>query len=178
MLRITVPRTEHFNEENQEFLLEGDDLELEHSLVSMSKWESIFQKPFLAEGEKTTEEILTYIECMVLTPDFPPEVFSRLSDENLNEINGYINNKMTATWFSDANSPPSSREVITSELIYYWMFAQGIDKECENWHINRLITLLKIFNLKNAKPQKMSSADLAQRRERNRQRKAQMGTSG
>ncbi len=179
MLTITVLGEEHFNEEEQEFVTVGGiDLQLEHSLVSLSKWESIHEKPFLGEGEKSTEEVYSYIKAMILTPDFPPEVLSNLSQDHFEQINKYIDAKMTATWFSDTPAP-KSREVITSELIYYWMFTFQIPIECELWHLNRLFTLIKVCNVKNAPPKKMSRAEQAARnRTLNAQRKAQLGTQG
>ncbi len=180
MLTITVPGVEYFDEEKQEFLTDGDFvLELEHSLVSLSKWESIYEKPFLGVGEKTTEEILSYIETMILTSKFPPEVLHNLSEDNLEQINTYIEAKMTATWFSDVPNAPKSREVITSELIYFWMFGFNIPMQCETWHLNRLFTLIKVCNVKNAAPKKMSRGEQAARnRELNAQRKAQLNTQG
>jgi hypothetical protein len=180
VLTITVPGEEHYNEENHEFFTVGDfELDLEHSLVSLSKWESKFKTPFLVADQKTDEQILYYIECMIVTPNFPPEVLPRLSQENLDAIHEYIDDSMTATWFNEPPNGRRSSETITSELVYYWMFSQGIDKECEKWHLNRLFTLLKIFNLKNAKPKKMSRSEIAQRnRELNAQRRAQLQTSG
>lgn len=180
MLTIVIKGIELFDEEKQEFTYsESFVLELEHSLVSMSKWESIHEKPFLKKGEKTSEEVFSYIKCMILTPDFPPEVLLRLSQENLNDINTYIDAKMTATWFSDIPSGKQSSEVITAELIYYWMISFTIPFECEKWHLNRLFTLIKICNLKNAKPKKMSKSEIAARnRELNARRKAELGTTG
>jgi hypothetical protein len=180
VLTIIVPGTEHFNEETQEFLTLGDCvLELEHSLVTLSKWESEFEKPFLAAGEKSAEETFGYIKAMIQTPDFPPEVLDRLSQANFDAINDYIGAKMTATWFAEEKNVPPNREIITAELIYYWMLTFNIPMECENWHLNRLFTLIRICNVKNSKPKKMSASEMAQRnRELNAQRRAQMGTQG
>lgn len=180
MLKIIVPGADLFNEATQEFLIEPDfTLELEHSLVSLSKWESIFEKPFLGKEDKTVAEVLGYIKAMTLTPEVPEEIFSRLSSKNFKEIDDYINQKMTATWFSELPNQPKSREVITSELIYYWMITFQIPFECETWHLNRLFTLIQICNIKQAKPQKMSRSEIAARnRELNAQRKAQLKSKG
>ena len=180
MLRITVPGDEFFNEVENQFFTQGDFvLELEHSLVALSKWESKYEKPFLGKGDKTREETLGYIEAMCLTPNLPPDVFHRLSKENFDEINDYIGAKMSATWFSEVHKSPKNHEIITSELIYYWMFSLNVPIECENWHLSRLFTLLRVFNVKNDKPKKMSRSEIAARnRELNAQRKQQLGTTG
>lgn len=180
MLTIVVPGTEMYDEIKQEFVREGDiTLDLEHSLVSLSKWESKYEKPFLGKDSKTTEEVLDYVKCMTLTPNIPPEVFYNLSEGNINDINNYIEAKMTATWFNDTPGAPPSREVITSELVYYWMITFQIPFECQYWHINRLFTLIRVCNVKQAKPKKMSRAEIAHRnRELNAQRRSQLGTSG
>lgn len=180
MLRIVVGATENYDEQSSSFVKQGGTaLELEHSLLSLSKWESEFEKPFLGAKKKTGEEVLGYIRCMCLTPDTPPEVFQHLSEDNLKDVNSYIDAKMTATWFSDQPGAPKTSEVITAELIYYWMTVFSIPFECENWHINRLFTLIRICNIKQAKPKKMSRTEMAQRqRELNAQRKAQTGTTG
>ena len=179
MLTINITLSESFDEEINEFVSETITLDFEHSLVSISKWEQFYKKPFLSEDERTDEEILYYIYCMITSPDAPTEALQHLSQENLQAINEYINDKATATWFNETKSGPSTSEALTSELIYYWMFAQGIPKECENWHINRLITLLKVFNFKNAPEKKMSPAEaLAYQRRVNAERRKKFETSG
>jgi hypothetical protein len=180
MLTIKVGEDEVFNDETQSFTREGGfELQLEHSLVSLSKWESIHEKPFLDTKDKTPEEVLFYIECMLLTPNPPGDFLLRLSKDNVEEINTYINRKMTATWFSEIKPQTKNQEVITSELIYYWMATFNIPFECETWHLNRLFTLIRIFSIKQDKPKKMSRAEVAQRnRQLNEQRKAQLGTKG
>jgi hypothetical protein len=178
VLTINVPLSESFDEETQELIPYVFVLELEHSLVSLSKWESFFKKPFLGLTEKTTEETRWYIEAMTLTPKVPKEVFDRLSDKNLDDINEYIKDSMTATWFTDRNQKPS-RETITAEIIYHWMVALSIPFECQNWHLNRLITLVRVINEKTSATKKMSRSDRTQQqRSLNEQRKAQLGTSG
>ncbi len=180
MLTITVGGEEVYDEGTQEFRVHGGiELQLEHSLVSLSKWESDHEKPFLGQGDKTPEEVLDYVRCMVVGPNPPGDFLQRLSKENMEAVNAYIERKMTATWFSDQPGAPGSREVITSELIYYWMTVFQIPFECETWHLNRLFTLIRICNVKQAKPKKMSRAEVQRRnRELNAQRKAQLGTRG
>lgn len=180
MLVIRVGETEVYDESTSEFARQGGStLRLEHSLLSLSKWESRHEKAFLGDKEKSAEEVLDYVMCMCLDPETPPEVFQQLSKENFEAINDYIERKMTATWFSDQPGAPRTRDIITAELIYYWMTVFQIPFECENWHLNRLFTLIRICNIKQSKPKKMSRNELARRnRELNAQRKAQLGTTG
>jgi len=180
MLVIKVPGIELFDEVLQVFVnAEEFVLELEHSLVSLSKWESKFEKPFLGSEEKTDEEVFAYIEAMILTEEYPSDVLTRLTKENIQQINEYIESKMTATWFNDKQKPKKSNEVITAELIYYWMISFNIPIEFQHWHLNRLFTLIKIFSVKNAPKEKMSKRDLlARNRELNERRKAELGTTG
>jgi hypothetical protein len=180
VLKITVPLSEGFDESTNRFVVaEGVDLELEHSLASLSKWESREQKPFLGKEEKSTDEVLRYIVDMCRT-EITPEILAKLTPANIEDVNSYINNKMTATTFREVGPDRPSREVITAEIIYYWMIALNIPWEAQHWHLNRLITLVKVCNEKNKpqKKQRMTRNVAAQRAELNRQRRAQHGTTG
>jgi hypothetical protein len=181
VLTLIIAGEEVFNEETSEFSTVGDFvLHLEHSLLSLSKWESKFEKPFLGTEVKTRDEILWYVQAMILDANYPADLWSRLSQANMDEINAYIESKQSATTFGKLPEVRRGRpEVITSELIYYWMVAFTIPFECETWHLNRLFSLIRICNIKQQKPTKMSKGQLAQRnRELNAQRRAQYNTSG
>lgn len=163
MLTINIPDREWFNDATQEFItVKGTTLQLEHSLVSLSKWEAKWNIPFLSKDEKTLEQTLDYIRCMTITQNVNPMVYEQLSEENIKQINKYINSSMTATTFSNLNNNPS-REIITSELIYYWMISLNVPMECQKWHLNRLLTLIRVCNAKNAPAKKMSTRDIMSR---------------
>jgi len=179
MLTLQVGGIESFDESTQEFITQGGTvLQLEHSLVSLSKWESIHEKPFLGKEAKSPEEIISYVECMALH-ELPREILHQLDLTHFDRIREYIDAKRSATWFSEQPGEPKSREVITSELVYYWMTLFSIPFECERWHLNRLFTLIRICNIKQSKPEKMNRTELARRnRELNAQRRIQLGTTG
>lgn len=179
MLKITVGDKEVYDESIQEFKAQGGVvLELEHSLVSLSKWESEFEKPFLTNDPKSGLEIIGYVRAMCLRPDIQETVFQKLSGENFQEINSYIDSKMSATWFNEKQSE-RSREVVTSELIYYWMTVYRIPFTCETWHLNRLFTLIRICNVKQDKPKPMTRAEQASEQRRiNAERRARFNSTG
>lgn len=179
MLTITIPGLESYNEETNEFIYyAGEIIQLEHSLVSISKWEANWCKPFLSGSDKTPEEILDYIKCMTVTENVSDEIYSRLTEENFAMINDYIGRPMTATTFA-ADNNRGGREIITSEVIYYWMVSYNIPFECQYWHLNRLLTLVKVCNVKNNPPKKMSKQEILNRnRALNAARKKEMNTRG
>ena len=180
MLQITIPAIELWDEGKQEFVYGNEQvLQLEHSLVSLSKWESKWEKPFLSKEGKTTEETIDYIRCMTITPNVDAEVYNRLTDSIISQVDNYIDAPMTATWFSENKNSASTTEQITSELIYYWMIALNIPFECQEWHLNRLITLIRVCNIKNQPPKKMSRRSILSRNAAlNEARRKQYNTKG
>lgn len=182
MLTITITSVDAFDEASSSFIeLPEVTLHLEHSLVSLSKWESKWEKPFLNTTEKTSEETLDYIRLMALDENLPDDTVERLSEANLETINAYIQAPMTATWFPEEKKGPGnlSGEAVTAELIYYWMIALTIPPEYETWHLNRLFTLIKVCNKKNEPKKKMSKGELqARNRSLNASRKAALNTNG
>jgi len=180
MLQITVPAIEQWDEIKQEFVTSKEQtLSLEHSLVSISKWESKWCKPFLTKEEKTIEETLDYVRCMSITQNVDPIVYNNLTMENIDMVNKYIINPMTATRVYDEKMGKLNSEQITSELIYYWMIALNIPFECQKWHLNRLLTLIKVCNIKNTPPKKRSKREIMSRNAAlNAARRKQLNTRG
>lgn len=181
MLRIIIESAELYDEEENLFTKVEDDvvIDLEHSLLSVSKWESIYNKPFLSSEQKNSEEILGYIEAMMIDPNLDPDVLKKLSRVNVEQIQNYIDSTQSATTFGEMPERRGPSEVITSELIYYWMVAFTIPFECERWHLNRLFALIRICNIKNSKPKKLSRTELARKNaELNAKRRKELGTSG
>ena len=181
MLEITIPAVEAYDEINNEFVtvINEQTLRLEHSLVSLSKWESKWRKPFLTQTPKTLEETIDYVKCMTITQNVDPMVFNYLNTSHINQINEYIENPMTATTFSKEQGGKANREQITSELIYYWMISLNIPVEFQKWHLNRLLTLIKVCSIKNQPPKKMSRNEILSRNAAlNAQRRQQLNTKG
>lgn len=181
MLKITVPGIEKWDESRQEFITTKEtELALEHSLVSVSKWESKWHKYFIGNDDLNREMLLDYIRCMTLTQNVDPDVYYALDENIINKIIDYIKDSHTATWFSeDAKSKANSR-ILTSELIYYWMVALQIPFECQKWHLNRLLTLIRVCNEENNQEgKKMSQSEIMRRnKEINEQRKKMLKTHG
>lgn len=180
MLTIKIPDTEYYNEETSQFVsVKERTIDLEHSLVSLSKWESKWRKPFLGKDQKTNEEVRDYIRCMIIDRNVPDSVIYAFTNEQIKQVMDYIGEEMTATTFSDVSSASKSREIITSELIYYWMISLNIPFECQKWHLNRLLTLIRVCSIKNAPPKKMGrNSVLSRNAQINAARKKQLNTRG
>ena len=165
MIEITIPEVEVYDSEKEEFLYpikKPITLRLEHSLVSLQKWESKWHKPFLRKEKKTQEETLDYIQFMCITPNIDPMVYKYIPPKELKRIGDYIDDPMTATWFSDtkkSDAQPTKKEVITAEIVYYWMIKLGIPSEYRKWHLNQLLTLIRVINAKDAPKKKRSKKE-------------------
>jgi hypothetical protein len=179
VLRLNIVTAEGFDEVTNQFVeTEVVVLELEHSLLSLSKWESKWEIPFLSTNNKTDEQVLDYIRMMFSGDEFPEKAWAKFTPGDFDQINSYINAKMSATFFNEKQNT-KSREIITAELIYYWMIALGIPFECQGWHLNRLLTLIKVCNIKNSPQKKMSRAEAGmQARALNEQRRKETGSKG
>jgi hypothetical protein len=175
MLEIDVETEETFDENTNKFVVKSYRVKLEHSLVSASKWESLWKEAFLGKKDKTLNQTISYVQCMIQNDELPPEVFLKLIQHHLDEIKDYVSDEMTATHLRNDPNTSGSGETITTELIYYWMISLSIPVEFENWHLNRLITLIRIVNLKNTPQKKMTAQE---RRALNRSRLQQHGTRG
>ena len=181
MLPIIVPLTpEEWDEKTEEFIApKTQTLLLEHSLVSLSKWESKWCKPFLSSSDKTNEETLDYIKCMTITQNVDPDVYNHLTHENISQIDQYIYAPMTATTFREDKTKRVNNQIITSELVYSWMVALNIPFECQKWHLNRLLTLIRVCEVNMQPPKKMSKRDVMSRNAAlNAARRKQFNTNG
>lgn len=180
MLKLRVVLSEALINETNEFVEETIDIELEHSLASLSKWEAIWEVPLLSTEDKTDEMNFSYFECMCMTPDVAPEVIRNLPEDQIAQILAYIDKKHTATWFSNEQPEARSGETLTAELVYYWMSSFHVDWEAQYWHLNRLLTLIKVFSIKQDNtpkpiPRGKRMAEIARI---NAQRRAELGTNG
>ena len=186
MLVITVPASkpiELWDESKQEFVTipgsKEQTLQLEHSLVSLSKWESKWCRSFLSKPPVNLDETIDYIKCMTLTKNVNPDVYNHLSSDNIEQIKAYIDAPMTATTFSDDKTSKRNSEIVTSEIIYFWMISLQIPFECQKWHINRLLTLIRVCNIKNQPAKKRSKRDIMSRNAAlNAARRKQLNTNG
>lgn len=180
MLTITIPKTEAYDEVNETFFyLKEQVLQLEHSLISLTKWEMEYKKPFISRNTLNPKEAIAYVKCMTLTQNVDSEVYERIPEKEMQKIRDYMDDPMTATTLSDRGLNTSQKEVITSEVIYYWMTALNIPFSCEKWHLNRLFTLIRVCNAKNAPSKKMSQSDIARRnRDLNNARKQALNSKG
>lgn len=181
MLQVTIPAIDLWDEDKEEFvIIKEQTLQLEHSLVSLSKWEAKWCKPFLSKDIKTFEESIDYIRCMTITQNVDPNVYRFMPDDIIRQVNQYIDAPMTATWFSSTNKGKKTNgEQITNELIYYWMISLNVPMKCEKWHLNRLLTLIEVCNVKNQKPKKMSKKDVySQQAALNAARRKQLNSKG
>lgn len=179
MLELEIPATEQWDEKNQEFVYsEKQTLCLEHSLISLSKWESKWHKPYLSSKELSREEALDYVRCMTVNKVKDDKVYEFITPEMFKQINDYISDPMSATFFNNKQERGSNQKII-SELIYYWMISLGIPFECEKWHLNRLMALIKVCQRKSGGGKKMSTSDLNARNAAiNKARRAKMGSKG
>lgn len=183
MLTVTIPDFEGFDDNTQQFItVKGQTLQLEHSLISLKKWEQKWHKPFLEDNQKTLEETIDYIKCMTITPNVNPDLYFCIPSEIVKEITNYIEDPMTATWFNDnktIGAQSSKKEVVTAEIIYYWMITLNIPVEFQKWHLNQLLTLIRVVNIKNQPAKKMGSREwAAQRSALNAARRAKSHSKG
>lgn len=180
MLKVIVEGQELFDAETSTFSeTETIELELEHSLLSLSKWESKHEKPFLSSKDLTRDETFDYVMCMILTPGITKDMIEHATVQIVSEVNAYINSPQSATKFGELPKKRIQGEVITSELIYYWLSAFSLNWEAQHWHLNRLFSLIRIANNKNSPPEKISNAERARRmHDLNERRKAELGTRG
>lgn len=180
MLQITIPAAELWDEKNEVFInTKEQTLQLEHSLVSLSKWESKWHKPFISKEQKTIDETIDYIKCMTLTQNVDPNVYYGITRDHIKQVNDYIEAPMTATTFSKNPNAKPNREQITAELIYYSMIALNIPFECQKWHLNRLLTLIRVCDIKNQPKKKMGTSEqLRNNAALNAARRKQLNTNG
>lgn len=180
MLELILPGGELYDEKKGQFIIvKPQAVRLEHSLIAISKWEAFYKKPFLTRGRKSVSESVYYIQCMTLTSGVDPLVYNFVDSSTLAKVAKYIDDPMSATRVRERQNGPPNREVMTSEVIYYYMIAFNIPMECQKWHLNRLITLIRVCGIKSQPGKKMNSRQvMTQNRELNELRKKQLNTTG
>lgn len=180
MLNFHVADKELYDEGKSVFInIKGRDIQIEHSLVSISKWESKWHKPFITKEPKTVEETIDYIKCMCITQHVDEKIFTVITNENIDTVSKYIADPMSATIINDINEKGSNSDTLTSEIIYYYMIAYNIPFECQKWHLNRLLNLIRICDIKNRPEKKMSRAEIMNRnRELNNKRRQELNSKG
>lgn len=187
MRAFTIPSFEGFNETTEEFFkVKETTLQLEHSLISLKTWEQKWHKPFIGSAEsktsKTKEQLIDYIRCMTINKNVDPLVYYVIPQTVMNEISDYIDDPMTATWFSDYNTIGAAKrkgDVITAEIIYYWMIELGVPVEFEKWHLNSLLTLIRVISeMRNKNNKKVNKMSIADRNALNMKRRAQLNSKG
>ena len=180
MLTLNISAEEYWDEKKEEFIYpEKKTIQLEHSLVSLAKWEAKWHKPFLSKTPKTTEEIKDYIRFMTITQNVNPELYDSLSAEHYTKIYEYLEDPMTATWFGKEAKRGTNNRQVTAELIYYWMIAYNIPVEFQKWHLNRLLTLIHVCNAEQQPGKKMSQKEILKNNAAiNAARRAQLRTKG
>lgn len=180
MITITIPSTEIYDETREEFIYtKQQTLKLEHSLVSIHKWEAKWHKPFLSKEDRTYEEDIDYIRCMTITQNVNPDAYYAITNEDRSRINEYLKDPMTASRIYRDDKSPKQRRTVTSELIYYWMITLQIPVEFQTWHLNQLLALIEVCNAENEPPKKMTRREiLEQNAALNAKRRAEMNSKG
>lgn len=182
-LTVVIPAEDRWDPKTKKFVTLTNDYELtlEHSLLSISKWEQKWHKPFLDDrSNKTYEETCDYIRCMTITQHIPSEVYNHIPDDVINQVNQYIDDPATASWFNESNSNNKGigkdGSIVTNEIVYYWMIELGIPESYQKWHFNHLMTLIKVIDIKrgeNDPKNKMSQNEVLMQQARlNKQRRA------
>lgn len=180
MLQVTIPEFEIYDSNTSTFsVINTQKLNLEHSLVSVSKWESKWKKPFISKDPKTQEESIDYVRCMTINKNVNPLIYYYIPKDVFKQIEDYIDDPMTATWINSRDKRRPNNQIITSEIIYYWMVSYRIPFECQKWHLNRLLMLIQVCDEKNKPEKKMSKGEILRRNSAlNAARRAKLHSKG
>lgn len=181
-IEVTIPDQEMWDSEKNEFVyVKGCTIRMKHSLLSISKWEMTWKKPFLKPGYvMTEEETLDYYRCMTITQNVDPGIYRYIPTSEQEKINKYIETPMSA-YIPQNKKSGGVKHTFVSEHIYYWMTAANIPQSYEKWHLSRLLNLLEIAANENdpKKSKKMSRGEIyKQNQELNSARRKALGTHG